>query len=423
MFGSIGMPELIIILVIALIIFGPRKLPELGKSLGRSLNEFKKASTDLQNTLEQEIKIEEQKEAADKFKVDENKFKNPTTTTSAPPHTVTPGPGSDADQDRHSRRCRARHRTHRYAPVRTLALVALVPFPSQNRDDDRQDLPEKPGGFSPFGDHDEEPGEGRMTFLEHLDELRKRITHAVGALLVGFISRSPSSIACQAFIYLRLTKDMPGGKLIFTEPGEGFFLMLKMAALTGVLIASPYIMWQVWLFIAPGLYAKEKKLAIPFVISSSALFIGGAAFSHYVVFPAAWTFFAGFSNDFIEFMPRVDPVFGMYVKLMLALGLTFQLPVLMFVLARLGIVTAGLAAQELQVRGAAHLHRRRGHHARRQPGHPGPGRRPDGRALPLRYCSRVAFWEIQKIRSRRRITPNPSGTFDFGGFSALHSRV
>ncbi len=97
MFGSIGMPELIIILVIALIIFGPRKLPELGKSLGRSLNEFKKASTDLQNTLEQEIKIEEQKEAADKFKVDESKFKK-TDENVAPPHTVTPGPGSD-DQE------------------------------------------------------------------------------------------------------------------------------------------------------------------------------------------------------------------------------------------------------------------------------------------------------------------------------------
>ena len=97
MFGSIGMPELIIILVIALIIFGPRKLPELGKSLGRSLNEFKKASTDLQNTLEQEIKIEEQKEAADKFKADENKFKRPDDDNVAPPHTVTPGPGSDSD--------------------------------------------------------------------------------------------------------------------------------------------------------------------------------------------------------------------------------------------------------------------------------------------------------------------------------------
>ena len=91
MFGSIGMPELIIILVIALIIFGPRKLPELGKSLGRSLNEFKKASTDLQNTLEQEIKIEEQKDASDKFKTEDSKF-------TAPPHTVTPGPGSDEDQ-------------------------------------------------------------------------------------------------------------------------------------------------------------------------------------------------------------------------------------------------------------------------------------------------------------------------------------
>lgn len=94
--GPIGMPELIVIMVIALIIFGPRKLPELGKSLGRSLNEFKKASTDLQNTLEQEIKIEEQKEAADKFKVDESKFKN-TDDNVAPPHTVTPGPGSEQE--------------------------------------------------------------------------------------------------------------------------------------------------------------------------------------------------------------------------------------------------------------------------------------------------------------------------------------
>ena len=219
--------------------------------------------------------------------------------------------------------------------------MALVPFPSQNRDDEPRNLPEKPGGFSPFGDHDEEPGEGRMTFLEHLDELRKRITHAVGGLLVGFILSFTFINYVFDVVYLRLTEAVPGGKLVYTEPAEMFFLWIKIAALAGVLIASPYIMLQVWLFIAPGLYAKEKKLAIPFVVSSSTLFIGGAAFSHYVVFPAAWQFFAGFSNDYIEFLPRVDPVFGMYVKLMLALGFTFQLPVLMFVLARLGIVTAG----------------------------------------------------------------------------------
>jgi sec-independent protein translocase protein TatC len=217
--------------------------------------------------------------------------------------------------------------------------VALVPFPTQNRNDD-ENLPAKPGGFSPFDD--EEPaGEGRMTFLEHLDELRKRITHAVAGLLVGFIIAFAFINRVQDFIYQRLTKDIPGGKLIFTEPGEAFMLMIKMAALTGILIASPYLMLQVWLFIAPGLYAKEKRLAIPFVLSSSALFIAGAAFSHYLVFPAAWTFFASFSNEYIAFTPRIDPVFGMYVKLMLGIGLTFQLPVLMFVLARLGIVTAG----------------------------------------------------------------------------------
>ena len=219
--------------------------------------------------------------------------------------------------------------------------MALVPFPSQNRDDEQRNLPETAGGFSPFGDHDEEPGEGRMTFLEHLDELRKRITHAVGGLLVGFILSFTFINRVFDVVYLRLTEAVPGGKLVYTEPAEMFFLWIKIAALAGVLIASPYIMLQVWLFIAPGLYAKEKKLAIPFVVSSSALFISGSAFSHYVVFPAAWQFFAGFSNDYIEFLPRVDPVFGMYVKLMLALGFTFQLPVLMFVLARLGIVTAG----------------------------------------------------------------------------------
>ncbi|MDP2054100.1 MAG: twin-arginine translocase subunit TatC [Acidobacteriota bacterium] len=218
--------------------------------------------------------------------------------------------------------------------------MALVPFPSQRQDDDSRDLPAPVSSTSPF-EEPEEPAEGRMTFLEHLDELRKRITHAVGALLVGFIIAFAFIERIFGFVYLHLAKDVPGGKLIFTEPAEAFFLWIKIAALTGVLISSPYIMWQVWLFIAPGLYSKEKRLAIPFVLVSSSLFVGGAAFGHYFVFPAAWQFFASFSNEFMEFMPRVGPVFSLYVKLTLSLGLVFQLPVLIFVLARLGIVTAG----------------------------------------------------------------------------------
>ena len=221
--------------------------------------------------------------------------------------------------------------------------MALVPFPK--RDDD-ENLPEK--GFSPFGDEVEQPGEGRMTFLEHLDELRKRITHAVVALLVGFLVAFAFANYVFSFVYDHLKKNIPGGKFIYTDPGEAFFLWVKVALVTGILISSPYIMWQVWLFIAPGLYSKEKRLAIPFVISSSSLFIAGFAFSHYVLFPAAWVFFASFSNEYMEFMPRVEPVWDMYVKLGLGMGLVFQMPVIMFVLARLGIVTAGFLARNIK---------------------------------------------------------------------------
>jgi sec-independent protein translocase protein TatC len=189
-------------------------------------------------------------------------------------------------------------------------------------------------------DDDEEPAEGRMTFLEHLDELRKRITHAVVALFVGFLIAFAFIEQIWLFVFARLTADVPGGKLIFTEPGEAFFLYLKMAAVAGVLVSSPYVMYQVWLFIAPGLYANEKKLAVPFVFFATTLFISGAAFSHYLLFPAAWKFFAGFSNDFLEFTPRVEPVWSLYVKLLLAMGIVFQLPMLMFALARFGVVNA-----------------------------------------------------------------------------------
>jgi len=223
--------------------------------------------------------------------------------------------------------------------------MALVPFPK--RDEESPEPSDAGGSSSPFGS-DEDQLDGRMTFLEHLDELRKRITHAVVALLVGFLIAFAFIERTETFVYARLTADIPGGQFIFTEPGEAFFIMLKIAALSGVLIASPYIMWQVWLFIAPGLYAREKKLAIPFVLGSSALFIAGTAFSHYVLFPAAWRFFASFSNEWVVFTPRIDPVFGLYVKLMLGMGLVFQMPMLILVLARLGIVNARFLARNIK---------------------------------------------------------------------------
>ena len=122
--------------------------------------------------------------------------------------------------------------------------MALVPFPKRDDEAPQPLAPEPSDTTSPFGD-EEEALDGRMTFLEHLDELRKRIAHAVVALLVGFVAALAFVDRTQAFVYERLTADIPGGKLIYTEPGEGFFLYLKIAALSGVLLASPYVMWQV----------------------------------------------------------------------------------------------------------------------------------------------------------------------------------
>ena len=116
-------------------------------------------------------------------------------------------------------------------------------------------------------------------------------------------------------------------------------LYIKIALIAGLLLASPAVFTQVWLFVAPGLYAHEKKWAIPFVVMSSFFFIVGAAFSHYVVFPITWRFFVGFTSDIVTFMPRIEPAFSIYLRLILALGITFQLPTLVLFLARMGMIT------------------------------------------------------------------------------------
>ena len=97
---------------------------------------------------------------------------------------------------------------------------------------------------------------------------------------------------------------------------------------------------QVWLFIAPGLYAHEKKWAIPFVVMSTFFFVVGAAFSHYVVFPLTWRFFVSFTTDILTFMPRIEPAFSIYLRLLLAFGVVFQMPTIVLFLARMGVLTA-----------------------------------------------------------------------------------
>ena len=186
-----------------------------------------------------------------------------------------------------------------------------------------------------------------MSFLEHLDELRTRLTVSAFALLGGFLVAFAFSKYVVDFIMRPLQETLPpGGHLVYTEPAEFFLLYLKIAALAGAILAAPIVMWQLWLFIAPGLYANEKRYAIPFVLLSSIFFVGGAAFSHYMVFPFAWRFFVGFGSDYVEFLPRVAPAFSLYAKMALAMGVVFQMPTLVLFLARMGMVTAGVLLRQ-----------------------------------------------------------------------------
>ncbi len=190
---------------------------------------------------------------------------------------------------------------------------------------------------------------GKMSFLEHLDELRRRIIRSLIAVFVGFLVAFAFIERIFRFIMEPLQAVLPdGGRLIYTEPAEAFILWLKVAALVGLILALPALLWQAWAFIAPGLYANEKRLAIPFVVSGTFFFVCGALFSHYVVFPAAWAFFAGFSTDYMEFTPRIAPVFSLYVRMALGLGAVFQIPTVVMFLARVGLVTPGLLARNIK---------------------------------------------------------------------------
>lgn len=182
---------------------------------------------------------------------------------------------------------------------------------------------------------------GRMGFLDHLEELRRRLIVSLVAVFIGFCVSLVFSERIFAFVMQPLREALPpGGHLIYTDGGEMFVVSLQVAFLAGVMLAAPVLMLQAWLFVAPGLYVHEKRLAIPFVLCATTCFLGGAAFSHYVSFPAASRFFASFANGFVEFQPRVSSALSLYIRMMLACALAFQLPTVTMFLARMRIVTA-----------------------------------------------------------------------------------
>lgn len=214
--------------------------------------------------------------------------------------------------------------------------MALVPFPSATPADRDDPLIE-------LTDADElDSGGAKMSFLEHLDELRNRLIYSVVGVAVGVGLTFFFHNVIYNFVFEPTRKVLPNGsKLVYTQPGEAFSLHIQIALIAGVVLAAPWIMWQVWLFIAPGLYTREKRLAIPFVMLSTAGFIGGALCNHYIMFPFLMQFFGSFNSTDLLFLPSLDAVFSLYTKFLIAMGLIFQMPTVVLFLARMRMVTAG----------------------------------------------------------------------------------
>jgi len=185
--------------------------------------------------------------------------------------------------------------------------------------------------------------EEKQPFLRHLEELRKRLISSAIAVGIGFAICYFFSERIFLILIEPLNAVMPeGDQLIFTALPEMFFAYLKVAFVSGILMASPYLFYQMWMFVSPSLYKQERSLVVPFVLASTLLFVGGALFGYFIVFPFGFKFFIGFSNEYVKALPSVKQYFGFALKLLFAFGVVFELPVIIFFLAKLGLVTTEL---------------------------------------------------------------------------------
>jgi len=179
----------------------------------------------------------------------------------------------------------------------------------------------------------------RMTLLEHLEELRKRIGWSLVAILVGFLLCWYWAPPIFAWLSVPITQFLPvGEKLAFTGLVDPFMLYMKVALLAGIFLASPVVLWQFWLFVSPALYRHERRVAVPFIVSTTAFFLAGGYFGYKIAFPMVVRFLLQVGQDFRQVV-TINEYFSMASKVILGLGLVFEMPVLIMLLARLGVVT------------------------------------------------------------------------------------
>ncbi|MGD9973410.1 MAG: twin-arginine translocase subunit TatC [Desulfatirhabdiaceae bacterium] len=182
--------------------------------------------------------------------------------------------------------------------------------------------------------------EDKIPFTEHLEELRKRLITCFIAIGVGFVL----CFAVKEKLFELLSHPLvsmmkPGEKLIYTGLPEAFFVYMKLAFLCGILVASPVILYQFWMFVAPGLYSTEKKMMAPILILSTVFFLGGGMFGYFVVFPIGFQFFLGFSTDTISPLLSMREYLSFASLFLFTFGLIFELPLILIFFVKLGIVS------------------------------------------------------------------------------------
>ena len=225
---------------------------------------------------------------------------------------------------------------------------ASSPWPREAEEGGEATLPATAGGGEPPvpaepGEAEEkEPEEEKpMTLLEHLGELRRRLVRGFLAILIGFFACYGFAKELFYYLSLPLLKVMPAdAKFIYTGVAEGFFVDLKVSFVAGLFVACPYLFYQIWAFIAPGLYEEEQRYVVPLAFTSALFFLGGGLFCYFVVFPFAFTFFMSYSTDNIVAMLSINEYLSFALKMLIAFGLIFEMPLFSFFLARLGIISA-----------------------------------------------------------------------------------
>jgi sec-independent protein translocase protein TatC len=191
-------------------------------------------------------------------------------------------------------------------------------------------------------DNFDDAGDGaRMGFLEHLEELRTRIIRSLIAIAGGMAIAFVFADRIAEFVEGPIVRALPAGTtLVFIRPTEALSFYFDLALMGGVVLAAPCVMYQVWRFVAPGLRARERKVVIPFLALTTVSTLTGAAFSHYVLFPGMIAFLGTFSGPHMRFMPGVEETFALYKTLLLGMIVVFQMPGLVYFLAKMRLVTA-----------------------------------------------------------------------------------